>query len=78
MAHGNDNMIGYAKVVSVSTSCNRYYILALSTLFYDSVILYTIDLFLILTLYIYRVDMFLYLYTLPIVIHPFFYSQVFA
>jgi len=51
-AQGNDDMIGYAEVVSVSTLCSRCYILALSTLFYDSVTLYTMDLFLMSASYI--------------------------
>jgi len=47
-AQNNNNMIGCTKVVSVSTSCSRCYILALFTLFYDSVTLCIVDLFLVL------------------------------
>ena len=51
-AQGNDDMIGCTEVVSVSALCSKCCILALSILFYDSVILYTVNLFLILALYI--------------------------
>jgi len=44
-AQDNDNIIGRAKVVSVSVLFSRCCILAFSLLFYDSVTLCTVNLF---------------------------------
>ena len=48
----NDDMIGCNIIVSVSTSCNRYYILALSSLFDNLFSSCKTDYFLMATMYI--------------------------
>ena len=64
-AKGNDDIIGYAIVVSVSASCSRYYILVSTSciMTHSHCILRTLSSWIPI---IYRVDTALYLYTLPI------------
>ena len=49
---GNDNMISYAEVVSVSTSCSRYYVLTFTSCCMIYFISYTVDIILMVYLYI--------------------------
>jgi len=49
---GNDNMISYAEVVSVSTSCSRYYVLTFTLCCMTYFISCTVDIILMVYLYI--------------------------
>ena len=62
----NDNMIGCAAIVSVSTSYNRCYVLV-STSYIMTCLHYVLQTLFSWASNIYRVDTVLYLYTLPIV-----------
>ena len=64
----NDDIISYAKVVSVSTSCNRCYIFASFLCFMTCLhhVLWTVSLWFT---YIYSIDILLYSYVLPLAIH---------
>ena len=73
---GHDNMIGCAKVVSVSTLCSKRFLL---TLFLCSMTYWPYGLVVVssCTFSIYSINTILYPYTLPLTTSPF-HSQVFA
>ena len=69
-AKGNDNTIGYAKVVSVSASYSRYSILTLS-LYTMTCLSYGLQLVFSYLSYIYGIDTILYPYALPLIHLPY-------
>ena len=72
---GNDIVISCAIVVSVSASCSRHLSLAFSllTMTYSPYGLWTIS---SCTIHIYSIDTILYLYALPLITSPLFFSSL--